>query len=349
MKRLKIFLISIFFVAILSITAHAEINKETAYRPNGNEFFIAFKSYNKGLTVAYFNEAISVIQNANYYELKGKFIYKNFASIEELEEFCKIGGEGLQESTKLYIAKNEENIYAMNCKIQVSESEIWEEKSYTEGGTTEGSTTEEGILGSLKAWFSSIIKSITELKDAFIKTVETAFKNVSSAIENIINAIKENISSLTIKIENKFTELIKNITEFANSVKEFFSSFFEKIAGIFIPEKTVINTFKSILKEKFEFVFQIKEIFITLKECMNPTEPPKITITLPQKFGGGTHEVLNTKILEPYRNDIKDMISCFLWLGYGFMLIKRIPEILNGMGMVTEYTTKINGGNKNGS
>lgn len=159
------------------------ISEKNTYKPDEYKNFIAFKNYSGGHTIAYFNEKFKVRHNANYNEILGKFKYKTFSSIEELTEFCENGGEGLQESSRLVITKSEEGIYAMNCNIKISESEVWQKKPYN---------SSKNIFGSLNS--SKIaeltLKEILEILPLILGIV-VGFIAIRKAMNFIINSLQK--------------------------------------------------------------------------------------------------------------------------------------------------------------
>lgn len=57
-----------------------------------------------------------------------------------------------------------------------------------------------------------------------------------------------------------------------------------------------------------------------------------------QSLNGKTF-VFSFDFLDPYIGTVRIIIGAFLCIGFAFLLFKRIPDIMNGVGMITEINT----------
>lgn len=49
----------------------------------------------------------------------------------------------------------------------------------------------------------------------------------------------------------------------------------------------------------------------------------------------GTITILDLAPLEPYHQDILDIIAGFIWLGFAWGMIKNLPSIIQGAGLIS--------------
>jgi len=95
------------------------------------------------------------------------------------------------------------------------------------------------------------------------------------------------------------------------------------------------------IKEKFGFVENIKTIFNTVTNNLLEGEPevPKIEINLGNSEGkydyGNTAYVLDMTWYLRYKPTVDLIIVAFAYIGFIFLVYKRLPDIISGAGAIT--------------
>lgn len=124
------------------------------------------------------------------------------------------------------------------------------------------------------------------------------------------------------------------------------------IKAIFLPDIDNIREKVDIVKGKFAFVDNIKEVSSDLIDFMQNEDAkiPVIYINLGASKGkinyGGNTKILDLTWYAPYKPVVDAFIIGFSYLMFFWMVWKRLPDIISGVGAVTEKSIHISKGGK---
>lgn len=140
------------------------------------------------------------------------------------------------------------------------------------------------------------------------------------------------------------TGILDELKGFFQDMINFIKTLPKFLADLIVPSENFMKQFQDDFLKKFGFIEDIKKVFEKFiglfdESTLAKSKPPELYITLPERYGGKM-TVMNTDFAETNRDDIKAMLSAFFWLTYGWILIKRLPSILKGVGMITEEVSK---------
>lgn len=111
----------------------------------------------------------------------------------------------------------------------------------------------------------------------------------------------------------------------------------DAIAAIFVPDANLINDITGAFNAKFGFVETLKTVGDDLLGMTADTEPPAVWLHLEDAEGnvryGDAVLALDLTWYSRYKADVDRILGGFLWLCYLWLLFKRAPNILAGMGL----------------
>lgn len=120
------------------------------------------------------------------------------------------------------------------------------------------------------------------------------------------------------------------------------------IEDIFIPDPDNIQTKINIIKAKFDFVSNISDRFIEIKNVIfNTSKVPKITVNLSSASGkynyGDNAKILDLTWYSEYKPMVDLIIVGFCYIAFIWRLFKTLPNIISGGSAITENIYNING------
>lgn len=199
---------------------------------------------------------------------------------------------------------------------------------YDDGGEEEDKDY-SGILG----WLQKIWDKITE-----------GFTAVKTAVESLGRSIGSFFSDLGNLIATKFTDL-------TTSIGDFFTTLWDNIVGFFVPNEGFMEETMSRMNDfcdQSDFLSAITYFVQELRDFTQQdfSEPPEIKVDLgaaegKYDYGVGEFSVFNVSWFARYRTYTDPFISAFLWVVFIWALAKRLPELLNGAGMVADMPADI--------
>lgn len=117
------------------------------------------------------------------------------------------------------------------------------------------------------------------------------------------------------------------------AVKNIPETILEGVKKLFVPREDFMNQWQEEINTKFGFIEEVKTCVESFKLIAYETdEPPVITITLPEEYGG-TMKVLDTNPIHKYMPTVRIYISAWLWLHFIWLLFKQLPAIISGEAM----------------
>lgn len=131
----------------------------------------------------------------------------------------------------------------------------------------------------------------------------------------------------------------------AVGVESLTDSIVDGIANIFAPDAALMQEISDTFTSKFGFVTTLHDLGSDLLSISADSEPPVVYIHLEDAEGnidyGGTVKALDMTWYSRYKADADKVLSGFLWLGFVWMLFKRVPSIIKGTSMETEERSKL--------
>lgn len=144
-----------------------------------------------------------------------------------------------------------------------------------------------------------------------------------------------------------FNNVTESVTNAFQSVGTFIIN---GIKDIFVPDEEFITEKVNLIKDKFSFIENIKSVWSTVSGVVEDGEPqiPKISIDFSKAENtlydyGGQMYILDMTWYSRYKPFVDGLIIGFSYLGFAFLVFKRLPEIISGSGAITNKVSK--GGN----
>lgn len=133
--------------------------------------------------------------------------------------------------------------------------------------------------------------------------------------------------------EGEETGVLSWVQGIYKAVKSIPESILEGVKKLFVPREDFMDAWREEIEAKFGFIEEVKTCVESFKLIAYETdEPPVITITLPEEYGG-TMKVLDTAPIHKYMPTIRTYISAWLWLHFIWLLFKQVPAIISGEAM----------------
>ena len=172
----------------------------------------------------------------------------------------------------------------------------------------------------------------TEYQDSILGWFQRLFDAMKS--------IPQKLSDLGETIGNFFDTLRLNI-------ESFFDNLWNNIVSFFTPDTDKISEQFNSLYDKFDFVHIVVTIIKDIGDLFNETpKPPVIKINISNNDSNkyipeGDYVLLDLSWYSRFKPKVDDFLSVFLWLGYIWILFKRLPDIISGAGMITDMQSTI--------
>ncbi|MTN82473.1 hypothetical protein GMB34_14610 [Turicibacter sanguinis] len=129
--------------------------------------------------------------------------------------------------------------------------------------------------------------------------------------------------------------IFDTVTNILNFLYELPSHFLNLFQELFVPSSDFFPLkFENILTgltNKVPLFGQIKDFFTNLNLGGEGT-PPKITITLPEFFGGETYDFIDFRFFEQYRSYYLNIVRVFMWIFAFKHIYRRLPGVISGGG-----------------
>lgn len=331
--------------------ATVNIYRHEVILPEGYEQYMALKDKDGVFTASFFNSDTITQSSKNTSGLHtiktGPCIYYKTNSFDDMVAFLLLEDKSELQSVgttgSIYVRQG--SIYSLNFDLYstngatlymsacdwVNNANSYEdptppETEDPEGGDGTGGSTGDGggyddsnLIGKLKSWFQSMTDAIVNMRDKVINAINTMIGSIQASIADLGNAIIERINAM-------YNEII---------------AIPDKIAELFLIDFEIIKEKMEELKGNFKIIDEVKGLWSHFRSSLEKQTKttPTLTINLPEKYGGGSYQLLNLEPFEPYRDDIKTAIGAFLLINYLQLLFKQIPAIIQGGASITEHTT----------
>lgn len=153
-----------------------------------------------------------------------------------------------------------------------------------------------------------------------------------------------------INVNVDMTETNGILSNVVNAITSLPTTIVNGISSIFVPEEGFLDEKLEDLQDHFAWYDDLKEagdIFYTAFSANNFSDNPVVVIgSARSATTGGTYFsdgsfVLDMNDFAPYRSSVQTIISIFLWIMFFWRLYCRLPDIINGAGMIISTGSKI--------
>lgn len=180
----------------------------------------------------------------------------------------------------------------------------------------------------------------------FFASILQWFKDVWQAIKDLGTSIGEFFTKLGDRIGTFFTDLFTKLgnwfSDVGTAISTLGTNILNGIKEVFVPDAEYISGKMEALYNKFGFLQVISGIWESFGEMMNEAaEPPSVVVDLGAaegrwNLGNQKVSLINLSWYARYKPTVDIFFSIFLWLGFGWLLYKRMPDIVSGAGMVSK-------------
>lgn len=194
-----------------------------------------------------------------------------------------------------------------------------------------------------------ILKTIIDYLNPFSENF--ILKSVIDFLGNIISYI------------NPFSEnfLLKGVLDFLSNIISYINPFSDNFLGkkivemigdlltkLFVPSEDKILALKNVVSEKFAFIDSIKIAINSLENMFNNVGSfPKYTIDIDSKYYKGELTVIDLEWYSQYKPYGDIVITAFAYLFFLFRLSADLPNILSGVGTVSDVPVNTSSGSVN--
>lgn len=228
---------------------------------------------------------------------------------------------------------------------------------------SEDGTTGRNLFDAIADIVSSIVDGFTDLGEdiaGVVTSITTAvsdiIQSIADNIADVVDSITSAVTEITTSIVDNVTEIIKSIEQFALDVLDWFDNFFlelvDRLLYLFVPADNYFNNTLTDFKERLPFIGVVGGFMDNMYNYIQTesyAEAPSISVDLSLAEGKYNYGVgataLDLSWYGRYKPYVDMFLSAFLWLVYLWILYKRIPDIINGAGMVTEMSAQFSGVN----
>lgn len=130
---------------------------------------------------------------------------------------------------------------------------------------------------------------------------------------------------------------------FSSAISWLFDAISGLLTDLFVPDLTACSDTLTVYQDKFKWVPDLFGFVKNFFDSLLCDEPPKIPIDLGKSEGsfdfGGKGYILDMSWYARYKGTVDTLLSGILWVFFLWRLFKRLPDILSGVGMVTDSVT----------
>lgn len=196
------------------------------------------------------------------------------------------------------------------------------------------------IWNQFKTGFDTGIDLMEGIKDSITGLLQPIFDKIDEATGGILSEI----TSIPTKLWDKFKLSLDGISWLTNSIFEelkkipvaidtllsyldpFSENFILVIA--FVPQGDYDDQIKLAFDEKFGDLITVFNMFDTLKNQNWDNEAPVFEITVPEKYGGGTHNIIDFSFYGQYRTFIHTFTTMTATFFFFIKIIHLLPKLV---------------------
>lgn len=189
-----------------------------------------------------------------------------------------------------------------------------------------------------------ITNSIGDDLSSYVMGINYLLTQINNKFNLSLTQLNSSISNIRTDMNNNFTSVINVIQTQTQLMQEFFINLFSVEYDESINSEYNLELGK--VQQKFAFIENVKTAGTTvINKLTASSSAPSITIHLDNSSNlfsslNGKTVTVSMSFWEPYKPIADKVISAFLWGFYIWLLLKRAPDIINGAGMITDYTDR---------
>lgn len=149
-------------------------------------------------------------------------------------------------------------------------------------------------------------------------------------MENVKNSIIGGLVAPFTVIGEGFQAIGDSIGQLFRFFNPYDDSFFLKVALIpregYFEDK--VTDLKDTFLERFLPIVTVFDAFISIKNYENSTVPPSFTVTMPEKYGSGTFEIIDFDMFHQYRTLILNFIRFIALFCFVKWIIRTGPDLV---------------------
>lgn len=141
------------------------------------------------------------------------------------------------------------------------------------------------------------------------------------------------------------------IVNLGETIGGFFTSLWENIKGLFVPDEDFMDGVMAEVKEansNSDFIMMVWYFMDDIRDFVNEdfTVPPSISVSLDDadsdiNYGTGDVSIFNVSWFAKYRKYTDPFLSALFWFFFVWALVKNLPNILNGAGIVIDSPASV--------
>lgn len=168
--------------------------------------------------------------------------------------------------------------------------------------------------------------------DDYIEDSVQVSNNILTNIKNIFKSLAE----LPQKIGDLILGGLTELGEFLQGCLESLgNSILEGLKFLFVPSDNLFIDIIDMIKSRFGFIDQIRELTDFLIHYDFDESPPDSSVQFKNSdnlnWGRFTSQIMDWDLIEPYRHLIRNLVLAVSWYFFLRKLHKRIPDIINGV------------------
>lgn len=318
MKKLilAILLISLILIDIKTVYADTYIVSlpELPTEPSGFEYYYIKKNSDNEYNLYWLETSEVYISGDNYY-FGGKWWGWSYRVTEDINNHVWANRWGWYNGASTHTLIMPVNGTLDDCNIIYSNFDIKYNdtllRSKLELNTEPIEPDDTPTLSGIGGFFTDLKNSFTQL------------------IQNLGDRIWGFFSSLFTLIQNVVTSIVQSIVDLPQNIIELLQ---ETIIFLFKPDSDIFNEVEELVNEKFNILFQVRELIDETLDINLYKGTPHFEVTYQNK----TYELIDFSMFNEYRVWIC-AISSFLMIFDTIMwLIRNAPNIVNNGGADTE-------------
>lgn len=138
------------------------------------------------------------------------------------------------------------------------------------------------------------------------------------------------------------------VTDIWRKIKALPRTISNAVKSVFEPDAALLTEITTTFNNKFGWLETLYHLGEDLLGMTADSAPPVIYIHLEDAEGqfryGGTEKALDMSWYQPYKEDVDNILSGFMWLSFLWLVFKRASAIIQGGEMISEYSHDIDQG-----
>lgn len=193
------------------------------------------------------------------------------------------------------------------------------------------------IVGSFD-WLKEVVVSLNDRVGSGFDTLSNLATNFSSYVTKFFDFASV---FLEFSVDNPVTQII------FEALRRFLEPMEQLFVDLFVPDKTLIETEFAALREKLGFIDDLQTAGVYLLNFfknLGSGTPPVININL----GASRYRDLGNQVITldfswyaEYKPTVDKLLAGIIWATFIWNMYKRLPDIIQGAGMISAGSAKI--------